>query len=105
MLSVRNIRSPLGHDREKKSTRLESPALTFGVTVQCSGNKDGSGFPQTTLARKFQRKRGTREIGQPSSSRLFESNVFEGVSQMKTRAAVAFEAKKPLEIVELDLEG
>jgi len=24
---------------------------------------------------------------------------------MKTRAAVAFEAKKPLEIVELDLEG
>ncbi|MGH6702107.1 MAG: hypothetical protein ACRECG_01685, partial [Bradyrhizobium sp.] len=25
--------------------------------------------------------------------------------QMKTRAAVAFEAKKPLEIVELDLEG
>src|ERR1041384_2072984 len=26
-------------------------------------------------------------------------------SVMKTRAAVAFEAKKPLEIVELDLEG
>ena len=24
---------------------------------------------------------------------------------MKTRAAVAFEAKKPLEIVEVDLEG
>ena len=24
---------------------------------------------------------------------------------MKTRAAVAFEAKKPLEIIELDLEG
>jgi len=24
---------------------------------------------------------------------------------MKTRAAVAFEAKKPLEIVELDLDG
>src|SRR4051794_20263865 len=28
-----------------------------------------------------------------------------GEKQMKTRAAVAFEAKKPLEIVELDLEG
>src|SRR5258708_34182624 len=27
------------------------------------------------------------------------------MKQMKTRAAVAFEAKKPLEIVELDLEG
>src|SRR5262249_21558796 len=26
-------------------------------------------------------------------------------STMKTRAAIAFEAKKPLEIVELDLEG
>jgi S-(hydroxymethyl)glutathione dehydrogenase/alcohol dehydrogenase len=31
-------------------------------------------------------------------------NLLEG-SRMKTRAAVAFEAKKPLEIVELDLEG
>jgi S-(hydroxymethyl)glutathione dehydrogenase / alcohol dehydrogenase len=29
----------------------------------------------------------------------------EGAQKMKTRAAVAFEAKKPLEIVELDLEG
>src|SRR5690606_24593116 len=28
-----------------------------------------------------------------------------GYAEMKTRAAVAFEAKKPLEIVELDLEG
>src|ERR1700724_3114319 len=27
------------------------------------------------------------------------------MKQMKTRAAVAFEAKKPLEIIELDLEG
>lgn len=27
------------------------------------------------------------------------------VSEMKTRAAVAFEAKQPLEIVELDIEG
>jgi S-(hydroxymethyl)glutathione dehydrogenase/alcohol dehydrogenase len=31
-------------------------------------------------------------------------NLLEG-SRMKTRAAVAFEAKKPLEIIELDLEG
>jgi S-(hydroxymethyl)glutathione dehydrogenase / alcohol dehydrogenase len=29
----------------------------------------------------------------------------EGAQKMKTRAAVAFEAKKPLEIVEIDLEG
>ena len=33
------------------------------------------------------------------SSKMF------GEKHMKTRAAVAFEAKKPLEIVELDLEG
>ena len=28
-----------------------------------------------------------------------------GEHEMKTRAAVAFEAKKPLEIVEIDLDG
>ena len=32
-------------------------------------------------------------------------NAEVGRHRMKTRAAVAFEAKKPLEIVELDLEG
>ena len=29
----------------------------------------------------------------------------QGIGPMKTRAAVAFEAKRPLEIVELDLDG
>jgi S-(hydroxymethyl)glutathione dehydrogenase / alcohol dehydrogenase len=38
------------------------------------------------------------------ANRLFCESIFEGIP-MKTRAAVAFEAKKPLEIVELDLEG
>jgi S-(hydroxymethyl)glutathione dehydrogenase/alcohol dehydrogenase len=42
----------------------------------------------------------------PASARygflLFWTEVH---ADMKTRAAVAFEAKKPLEIVELDLEG
>jgi S-(hydroxymethyl)glutathione dehydrogenase/alcohol dehydrogenase len=31
--------------------------------------------------------------------------LIEGFSSMKTRAAVAFEAKRPLEVVEVDLEG
>jgi S-(hydroxymethyl)glutathione dehydrogenase / alcohol dehydrogenase len=34
-----------------------------------------------------------------------DTEMPEGAQKMKTRAAVAFEAKKPLEIVELDLEG
>ena len=34
-----------------------------------------------------------------------QSILFPGACLMKTRAAVAFEAKKPLEIVEVDLEG
>src|SRR6201995_3711904 len=37
--------------------------------------------------------------GRTGSSKMF------GEKHMKTRAAVAFEAKKPLEIIELDLEG
>ena len=37
--------------------------------------------------------------GDTGSSTMF------GEKHMKTRAAVAFEAKKPLEIIELDLEG
>jgi hypothetical protein len=35
--------------RQRKTIRLKLFALTFGVTVQCSGDKDdcSSGFPQT----------------------------------------------------------
>src|SRR5262249_42372319 len=65
-----------------------------------------------------QRTRSDEPIGAPSTSRarrppttspretqsLGYPRALPGET-MKTRAAVAFEAKKPLEIVELDLEG
>src|SRR6266436_10123504 len=44
-------------------------------------------------------------IGVVPGKRNRKSQNLEGEGQMKTRAAVAFEAKKPLEIVELDLDG
>ena len=49
------------------------------------------------LARCAQRQCARRRAGCAGSST--------GEARMKTRAAVAFEAKKPLEIVEVDLEG
>ncbi len=45
-----------------------------------------------------------QHIGIPSAEADF-GRTRSWVCPMKTRAAVAFEAKKPLEIVELDLEG
>ena len=40
-----------------------------------------------------------------TGGRRLDPQILNGEIAMKTRAAVAFEAKKPLEIVEVDLEG
>src|ERR1700692_3255082 len=68
---------------------------------------------QTTIARPS--KDFKKAVTNPGSNRNLRARLFEQDSSsktpggrngsMKTRAAVAFEAKKPLEIVELDLEG
>src|SRR6202051_507789 len=68
---------------------------------------------QTTIARPS--KDFKKAVTNPGSNRNLRARLFEQDSSsktpggrngsMKTRAAVAFEAKKPLEVVELDLEG
>src|SRR5580658_8579316 len=46
-----------------------------------------------------------KRVARVSNEAIFGAEERKQEYEMKTRAAVAFEAKKPLEIVELDLEG
>src|SRR3546814_10042545 len=63
--------------------------------------------PSTTASRRppSPRPLATGRIGHLALPRSLPDWACEKETAMKTRAAVAFEAKKPLEIVELDLEG
>src|SRR5438045_3252173 len=92
-----------------------SRALDFGVSPRLIDSAAPAAFcwdldlagmsQRSSRFRRLTNIRSVRRVHAGRSGALDAGADFRGKPSMKTRAAVAFEAKKPLEIVEVDLEG
>src|SRR6202012_5498334 len=83
-----------------QTPRRLNPGRTPPSTINYLSRRSPKQNPVTGLTLTIQSGPSNR-----TPIRFFPNSRAPGRTTMKTRAAVAFEAKKPLEIVELDLEG